>query len=108
MAESERASRPSRSGLYVAAVATLLALGVLIGVATSREDGPPAACVEALAAAEGLIDELGDGYTLIGQALEALSDFELDRAEDIANQLDPDQIRSLRADYDDKAKECRS
>lgn len=102
-------NRPSWSGLYVAAAAVLLALGVLIGVATSREEpgGPPAACLEALEDADALIDASADALGLIAQAFEALGNFELDRVEDLADRLDVEGARELRAAYDESREECR-
>ena len=100
--------REMRAAWWVAGAAILLLLGVLVGAATAPEpSGPPAECVAALDAADALVDSAADNFGLIAQALDALSSLDLDRVEDLANQLDPGEVRQLRDEYDDRAKECR-
>ena len=74
------------------------------GGASRRSD-----CVEAVAAADELIDATAEGIGIMQQMFDAISAFDLDHLEDLADQLEAatPPVRELRADYDDKAKECR-
>lgn len=97
-------------GLGLAGAVVVIFGAGLIVYAARPDTGPsPAACIEALDAAEHVIDAAADALGLVGQAFEAITVFNLERLEDIGSQLDDaaDEARRLRDDYDAAAGECR-
>lgn len=121
MADSEQALRPSTSKpergtdrwfgvVIVAATGTLLG-GIAVMAIRAGDSEPPAppACLEALDAADDLIDAATDALGLTAEAFEAISELDIDRVEDVARRLEDGtpEVRGLRAAYDDAAEECR-
>ena len=120
MNASEQALRPSTSkpemgtgrwfGLaIVLAIVVIVGAGLLVYAATPERSGTPPACVKALEAADDLIAAATDALGLTSEAFDAISELDIDRLEDVASRLEDatPEVRSLRAAYDDAAKECR-
>ena len=109
---TEQALGPGRDisgwAVLVGIAAVVLAAGCISwAVSSSPASNHGNDCVEALEAADELLALHDDALDIIAQVFDAFSRFELDRAEDLANQLDAAKAAELRSAYDLARKECR-